>query len=134
VTTTLSPEEVRPIALVGANLFRSGPENVVRQLDSFDRIDDVFSKAFADTIVLAHSGASGPDTDAATSLNHSGLSSTVMHSTLSSSATSLPPGPYFLCGSNIHQAWRLYPDDLDAFVFGVVPQNVLDPQTLVDHM
>lgn len=76
--TTLSPEEVRPITLVGANTFHGGAEKVARQLDLFDRVDDVYSKAFADTIVVAHAGASRLDTGAATSLNHAGLSSTVI--------------------------------------------------------
>lgn len=39
----------------------------------------------------------------------------------------LPPGPYFLCGQNIHQAWRLHEDDLDAFVISVVPEQVKNP-------
>lgn len=51
-----------------------------------------------------------------------------------SSAVGLPPGPYFLHGPNLHQAWRLYQDYLDAFIFGVVPENALKPErlTLID--
>lgn len=39
----------------------------------------------------------------------------------------LPSGPYFLQGPNLHQAWRLYDDELGAFTFGAVPKNVTDP-------
>ncbi|KAL4936545.1 amidase signature domain-containing protein [Aspergillus oleicola] len=45
-----------------------------------------------------------------------------------STAIDLPPGPYFLHGPNIHQAWRMYPDYLDAFIFGVLPENVNRPE------
>lgn len=48
-----------------------------------------------------------------------------------SSVNQLPPGPYFLHDSNIHQAWRLYQDVLDAFIFGVVPENALQPERFV---
>ena len=37
---------------------------------------------------------------------------------------SIPPGPYFLHGNAIHQAWRLYPDTLEAFSVAAYPQNV----------
>lgn len=39
------------------------------------------------------------------------------------SNSSLPEGPYFTCGREIHQAWRLHPDRLSAFVTGVVPED-----------
>ena len=28
----------------------------------------------------------------------------------------IPPGPYFMIGSELHQAWRIYPDKLNAFM------------------
>lgn len=40
----------------------------------------------------------------------------------------LPSGPYLLSGQNLHQAWRLYPDELDAFTFGLLPDNPFDPE------
>lgn len=36
----------------------------------------------------------------------------------------LPPGPYFLHGPNLYQAWKLYEDALGAFALGVIPQNL----------
>ncbi len=40
----------------------------------------------------------------------------------------LPPGPYFIRGKSIHQAWKLYEDDLDAFVIPTIADNVLSPK------
>jgi hypothetical protein len=40
---------------------------------------------------------------------------------------SLPSGPYFVVGGALHQAWRLHPDPLGAFVDGVVPASVTRP-------
>ncbi|KAF5614520.1 D-mandelate dehydrogenase [Fusarium sp. NRRL 25303] len=40
----------------------------------------------------------------------------------------LPPGPYFLCHDGIHQAYRLYEDTLDSFIFGVIQDDVLNPK------
>lgn len=42
----------------------------------------------------------------------------------SSSKTLLPSGPYFIYDNGIYQAWRLYPDDLDAFEFSVTQEII----------
>ena len=36
--------------------------------------------------------------------------------------TLLPSGPYFVYENVIYEAWRLYPDNLDAFEFAVIPE------------
>ena len=33
----------------------------------------------------------------------------------------LPEGPYFALGRHLHEAWRLFPDDLAAFSKAVIP-------------
>ena len=38
-------------------------------------------------------------------------------------ADELPLGPYFILDGNIHQAWRLYPDNLSAFSTAVIPDD-----------
>jgi len=153
VTAILSTEEVRPIAIVEDNLFKEAPERkldfydrvddgyirglgerIASQLNSFGRIDDVYSKAFADTVLVVHTGASDVETAKVASLDSSSLGPNVFHFASNASVASLPPGPYFLRGSNIYQAWRLYPDELDAFIFGVVPQDVLNPQVFVGQV
>lgn len=129
MTETFSPEKIRPIVLIEDNLLRGGQARVATQLDFFERVDDVYSKDFAETIVLVDTGASVSETSTAALDN-----SSVLHSAPNSTVSSLPSGPYFLQGSNIHQAWRLYRDELDAFIFGVVPQDVLKPQSCVAYM
>ena len=39
----------------------------------------------------------------------------------------LPQGPYFIHGKAIRQAWKLYEDDLDAFVVPTIVDDVTDP-------
>jgi hypothetical protein len=129
VIEVFSPDDIRPIVLIDDYLLRAGQDKVASQLDFFGLVDDVYSKDFAETIVVVDTGADLLETTTAASVY-----SSVLHSRANSSIPSLPSGPYFLRGSNIHQAWRLYRDELDAFIFGVVPQDVLKPQTCVAHM
>lgn len=91
------------------------------QLNLSLQVDDVYSPEFAHNVVLTGS----PE-----ELDHewSTLISWNFSAVYTSDATDLPAGPYFLHGSEIHQAWRLYPDYLDALIFGVLPENVLQPQ------
>jgi hypothetical protein len=42
----------------------------------------------------------------------------------------LPAGPYFLHGKELREAWRLYPDDADAF-FAPLQPTPMDDGTLV---
>jgi hypothetical protein len=44
-----------------------------------------------------------------------------------SQTAAIPSGPYLLLGNDLHQAWRLYTDDLDAFIVSVVPDRVSAP-------
>ncbi|KAJ4305626.1 hypothetical protein N0V90_001157 [Kalmusia sp. IMI 367209] len=41
------------------------------------------------------------------------------------------PAPYFIQGSDIHQAWRLYEDRVDAFVLPIIPENIKQPSRFV---
>ncbi len=48
----------------------------------------------------------------------------------------LPEGPYFLSGTAVHQAWRLYADELRAFVLATVPSSVsryVQHEVLIDQ-
>lgn len=37
----------------------------------------------------------------------------------------IPEGPYFVKGSSVHQAWRLYPDQLNSFMAATVPDDAV---------
>nr|POF14265.1 amidase 1 [Quercus suber] len=39
-------------------------------------------------------------------------------------AVSASPAPYFVQGQNLHQAWRLYEDTVDAFVIPIIPEKL----------
>lgn len=45
----------------------------------------------------------------------------------------LPPGPYFVRDGLIHEAWRLYCDNLDVFEITVVPHVDTDGAKLGSH-
>lgn len=46
-----------------------------------------------------------------------------LHLVLATGSPVLPEGPYFTRGRGIHEAWRLFPDDLAAFTTPVVPSD-----------
>ena len=46
----------------------------------------------------------------------------------------LPAGPYFLQGNSIHQAWKCYADDLDAFSVAVYPRDVRAADTTLGFL
>ncbi len=37
--------------------------------------------------------------------------------------STLPEGPYFVQGKELHQAWRMYTDELDAFTSAISPDG-----------
>lgn len=112
--------------LLEAKTVQEFPEKITHQLDLFQQADDVYSPEFAHSVVI---------TGSLEELDHgrSTLLSQHFSTVYTSDALNLPPGPYFLHGTNIHQAWRLYPDYLDAFIFGVLPENALQPQRFVPN-
>lgn len=99
-------------------------ENILQQFSHFHEVDDVYNEEFSKSTVLT---GTPEDLD----IGMSTLKSFNFTAVYTSTAIQLPPGPYFLHGSNIHQAWRLYRDYLDAFIFGVVPENALQPERFV---
>lgn len=102
-------------------------EDLLKQFDIFKEVDDVYNDDFSKTILLT-------GTPEELNLGKSTLASQNVTTVYTSTDVELPPGPYFLYGTEIHQAWRLYEDYLDAFIFGVVPENVLHPEMFVDWL
>ncbi|KAJ5726505.1 uncharacterized protein N7483_007862 [Penicillium malachiteum] len=114
---------IRPDVLLKAEVTReySSAERIRQQFNIFHKVDDVYNEEFSKTIVLTGTWEN-------LSLVKSSLESQNFTSVYTSTAVELPSGPYFLYGSNLHQAWRLYQDYLDDFIFGVVPENVFRPE------
>lgn len=98
-------------------------ENVLDLIAHFSVVDDVYSDHFKHTLVLqmipSHNNSALLD-----SFNRSEHFSCVHVAFSKSTDSILPAGPYFLQGRHVHQAWRLYPDELDAFMITVYPPKV----------
>ncbi|KAK2603985.1 MutS protein msh4 [Conoideocrella luteorostrata] len=109
-----------PVVVLSSGDTLPSFEKVFALFDRFASVDDVYSHSFASTVVLQSKGLLARMKD-------SGRFSAVYHTAPSSPPNALPSGPYFLFQGNIHQAYRLYEDDLDSFIFGVIPENVLNP-------
>ena len=93
--------------------------------------DDVFSVEFIDGALIyvqaadTHQSTTNPKSAPTLSQsvenyvkNHSAR---LLFSAPSARVPVLPEGPYFVAQGNFHQAWRLYEDELDAFVSSSVP-------------
>ncbi|KAK0716702.1 putative amidase [Apiosordaria backusii] len=93
-------------------------------LDDFVHRDDVFCDDFTSAIILQ----SHQDINIAAIASRLAESRrfqaiyTINEPTLRFG--SLPQGPYFIHGKSIHQAWKLYEDDLDAFVVPIIADDV----------
>jgi hypothetical protein len=96
-------------------------------LSRFQAIDDVYSPAFDDVLVLQTWGPS-VDSDSSWQSFKSSLFNDTEYLEHKSADDLLPEGPYFLNSQSIHQAWRLYDDTLDAFVVPVVPEDAKAPE------
>ncbi|KAH8684339.1 amidase signature domain-containing protein [Tricladium varicosporioides] len=90
-------------------------------------LDDVFSIAFVENVVfqIPHSDkgplTAAPQVDHDVSEAFSSLEGWSWY--FWESNEKLASGPYFLWGSELHQAYRLHPDVCGAFVYGCVPSN-----------
>lgn len=134
VQETVRADQVIPVLVLSEQELESGPEQLGQILQYYVRNDDVCDDEFTGILVVNPS-SSGPESGLAADIV-SGLDlsrfSAVYH--LESEAAVLegenllPSGPYFLSGPNLHQAWRLYPDELEAFAFGLVPDEPFSPE------
>lgn len=122
----VSPSDILPVVLVSDLTGENTIQEINERLTTFAQIDDVYHEEFGNNVVIVTAGTEPSPADLTTRLNMSGNFSAIYSSRPNSTVT-LPSGPYFLHGSDIHQAWRLYPDDLDAFIFGVIPEDVRNP-------
>jgi hypothetical protein len=104
-----------------------GSEHAQEALDDFGRQDDVFSDDFSSTLILQASKDINIG-DIAARLDGSSLFESIYTKESTRESAPLPPGPYFIHGKSIHQAWKLYEDDLDAFVVPTITDDVSNPK------
>lgn len=131
-------DQIIPVVVLSEDEVNSGPENLWWTLKYLVDYDDVCTDEFTG-IIVERPSASASGTG---SLRHAldgnasdpflGRFPSIYHlaggDVSPQGIEELPSGPYFLSGPNLHQAWRLYPDDLDAFTFGLLPDDLHDPQ------
>ncbi|KAI1500562.1 putative amidase [Biscogniauxia marginata] len=114
--------KVTAAIILQADTLNSNTE-LDKELRRFEA-DDVYNREFAHVVIVSSDTSDS-------SINCSASFNQIYHLKHSSTLKLLLPGPYFLHGSNIHQAWRLYSDHLDAFVFSVIPEDVFCPEKYI---
>lgn len=126
-------DQVIPVLVLSEKELEAGPEKLWDTLQYYVQNDDVCVDDFTGILVVTPTPGSDShgDVDQWAASDLSNFSS-VYHMTpdtrMLEQKHELPSGPYFLSGPNLHQAWRLYPDNLDAFTFGLLPDDVYSPQ------
>ncbi|KIW29218.1 uncharacterized protein PV07_05045 [Cladophialophora immunda] len=116
-----------PVVVLTIGDATASVDKAVALINRFAGIDDVYSQSFARTVVLQSIQGRNGDVHLA-QFKASGCFSAVYHIASTSPTKALPPGPYFLSQGNVCQAYRLYEDELDSFISGVIPDDVLSPK------
>lgn len=101
-------------------------------LDGLAEVDDVFIPEFGGVLVEKVPAENGTTTSSSMSRDSPEVGSRQLYQLESSvealnDLVHLPSGPYILHGPNLYQAWRLYDDEYEAFTFGVIPEDVNEP-------
>ncbi|SPJ82519.1 related to D-mandelate dehydrogenase [Fusarium torulosum] len=118
IQETINPDALIPVTLLTTEELFGDLEGI---LDLFDSYDDVFVPEFG-SILVEKTGDNSSQVQ--------GNTRQVYHMDQVKALdgfSELPSGPYFLYGPNLHQAWRLYDDELGAFTFGIVPDDLGKP-------
>jgi hypothetical protein len=127
IAEQVSSSAVIPVVVSSSHPGLSSVAQILKNIKRFALVDDVFSQSFAKTLVIQSCSVSN-NAHLFAQAKSSGHFSAIYTLHPKSNAEILPSGPYFLCSDSIHQAWRLYEDYLDSFIFSVIPDNVLDPK------
>ena len=98
-------------------------EDILSIISNFAKNDDVYAEEFGKILVF-QTLTSSDNSHIIQGLRMSKRFTAVYTSEAESLDYLLPSGPYFLLDGQIHQAWRLYTDELNAFVLTVIPNDV----------
>ncbi|PSR82855.1 amidase signature domain-containing protein [Coniella lustricola] len=156
VEESVRADQIIPVVVLSEEEISAGPEKLWDTLHDLVAYDDVCTDEFTGIIVVKPSTSSASE-PAQYSLNNAAAQAqaqaveVALNGTVAAvyrlSPSSLPgytrsqqdgngngkpelvSGPYFLSGQNLHQAWRLYPDEHEAFVYGVLPEDPVDPMS-----
>ncbi|KAF4978680.1 hypothetical protein FZEAL_4974 [Fusarium zealandicum] len=119
IQETINSDAIIPITLLTTDEVFGDVEGILQLFDSYD---DVFTPDFG-SILVEKPGGNGSHGASVTAREVYHLDLVMALEDLAE----LPSGPYFLHGPNLHQAWRLYDDDLGAFTSGVIPDDLAQP-------
>ncbi|KAF1739803.1 Outer envelope protein 64, chloroplastic [Beauveria bassiana] len=122
----INPDAVLPVTLISTEELNS--PNLDDFLKGLELFDDVYSSEFAFALV-EKPGAN--ETSHARRSSVAGKHTYTVQVTDSrpnarakaSALSTLPTGPYILHGKELHQAYRIYEDELRAFSAGIVPEK-----------
>jgi hypothetical protein len=119
--------KVKPVILISFKDGMVDNHRIVDTVEQFKITDDVFSSDFlTDTVIVQSSAEISVEWKDSTALEtsyRSWLIKSLLTLRPAADEKWLPSGPYFLFGKNLHQAWRLYPDNLDCFATTVVQRD-----------
>ncbi|KAI9642095.1 hypothetical protein NHQ30_009966 [Ciborinia camelliae] len=112
-----TPEPVTILSVNGDNDSIT-PSWLLSKYEELSRLDDVWCDAFTRHIFVHN-------TPGVLSLvTSSGTPQAQETKNFRYRGDPLPTGPYVLSGSTIHPVYKLYPDPLNAFVYGVIPTSL----------
>ncbi|PMD44122.1 amidase signature enzyme [Hyaloscypha variabilis F] len=122
-----SPDSVAPVLVLNLPSRKFDVQALKDIFVNFEARDDVFSSRFINGAIL-YAQTTGNESEGQvmpTAVEEflRAQSSELVFSDPSDTAPRIPEGPYFLKGKNLHQAWRLYEDELCSFVSAVVPAD-----------
>lgn len=107
-----------PVTVIAIHDGSVSTKDISKIISTISRGDDVWSPGFLGTILIQT--PYGVEVTRSTDLTSHGefgfnIRSTLIFSSASSSKPLLPSGPYVVYNNGIHQTWRCFLDDLDAF-------------------
>ncbi|KAK3948138.1 amidase signature domain-containing protein [Pseudoneurospora amorphoporcata] len=129
----IKADQVIPVLLLTEEELNGTPEQIGQLLQYYVDTDDVCSPSFTDILVEKPSKKSSSLSPSSSKATYRLLQTVAARTSYGTTNPEddpqdedddLPSGPYFLSGPNLHQAYRLYPDTQDAFVHGMIPNDV----------
>ncbi|KAJ2987713.1 hypothetical protein NUW58_g4354 [Xylaria curta] len=125
---TSLPDVVRPALLFSETDTRLVSDQILVQVARFQELDDVFDSNFLSNVLIIH----GRSPEGSNKLRQrlaktqplqgkSWLLDTIYTTQGALTGSHIPSGPYFLCGQDIFQAWKIYVDSFSSFQTTVLP-------------
>lgn len=98
--------------------------DIQTKLDEFQNSDDVYTPEFAEkaAFILLHETENPPRPNQELSDYLKGRPGSLIFQKKTEGAE-WHEGPYFLINQELHQSWRVYPDNLNAFTSTVIPDD-----------